>query len=262
MKKSHQCILRSLLLGGICIGHLLTACSLPMLGPPGRSPLTPSSRQLVVVRTPDWGTAAGTLQRYRRDPAPAPWQPVGPPIPVTIGRNGLAWGVGLAATGAPGDAPLKREGDGKAPAGAFAFDTAFGYAPPGSVPWIRMPYVQAESAYKCVDDTGSRHYNRLLFEDRVNKDWTSSEEMLRPDDLYRLGLVVEHNWGPQTQSGLGSCIFLHIWAAPDKGTAGCTAMDPGDVESLLGWLDPALHPLLVQLPEQEYIRLQEAWGLP
>ena len=179
-----------------------------------------------------------------------------------IGHNGLAWGVGLASPSAPGDAPLKKEGNGKAPAGAFAFDTAFGYAPPAAVPWIRMPYVQAGSAYKCVDDAGSRHYNRLLFEDRVNKDWTSSEEMLRPDGQYRLGLAVEHNQGAETENGRGSCIFLHIWSAPDMGTAGCTAMDPGDMESLLGWLDPALHPLLVQLPLREYIRLQGPWGLP
>jgi L,D-peptidoglycan transpeptidase YkuD (ErfK/YbiS/YcfS/YnhG family) len=249
-------------LGWVCICQLLTACSLPLLRPPEPSPLAPSSRQLVIVHTQDWGSTTGTLQRYQRDPPSARWLPAGPPIPVVVGRNGLGWGIGLNTEPEPGDAPLKREGDGKAPAGAFTFNNAFGYAPPGSVPQIRMPYVQAQSTYRCVDDAGSRYYNRLLFEDRTEKDWTSSEEMLRPDDQYRLGLVVEHNWEPRTQSGKGSCIFLHIWYAPDKGTAGCTAMAPADMESLLSWLDPALHPILVQLPQSEYDRLRKAWGLP
>ncbi len=262
MNPPHNRNLCFLMLGLICIGQFLTACSLPVLRPPEPSPLAPASRQLLVVQTQDWDSTAGTLQRYRRDASADPWQTAGPPIPVVVGRNGLAWGIGLNAQGEPGNGPVKMEGDGRAPAGAFAFHSAFGYAPPESVPWIRMPYVQAISTLRCVDDTASRHYNRILFEDRTQKDWTSDEAMLRPDDLYRLGLVVEHNWGAGTQSGRGSCIFFHIWAAPDKATSGCTAMDPAAMESLLGWLDPALGPLLVQLPRPEYARLQEAWGLP
>ena len=251
----------ALVLGWACLGQLLTACSLPLLRPPEPSPLD-SSRQLVAVSTKDWDATTGTLQRYQRDTSSGQWQPTGAALPVVVGRNGLGWGIGLGAAWAPGNAPLKREGDGKAPAGAFAFNGAFGYASPDAVPQVRLPYTQAVGVYRCVDDIASRHYNRLLFEDRVNKDWTSSEEMLRPDDLYRLGLVVEHNWGHRTQGGRGSCIFLHIWKGPDSTTAGCTAMDPADMESLLGWLDPALGPVLVQLPRPEYDRLQGAWGLP
>ncbi len=262
MKKPNPRTVWSIVLGWICAGHLLAACSLPILRAPEHSPLPPSSRQLVIVRTHDWSSTTGTLHRYQRDPAPARWQPAGPPFLAVVGRNGLAWGIGLNAQTAPGEGPLKMEGDGRAPAGAFAFNTAFGYAPAGSVPWLRMPYVQAESSYRCVDDTGSRHYNRLIFEDRTVKDWTSSEEMLRPDGQYRLGTVVEHNWGPRTRSGRGSCIFLHIWSAPGKGTAGCTAMAPEDMETLLRWLDPALHPVLIQLPSHEYLRLQDLWALP
>src|SRR5437763_433597 len=65
-------------------------------------------------------------------------------------------------------------------------------------------------------------------------------------------------WGP----GRGSCIFMHIWAGPEKGTAGCTAMEQPNLEELMRWLDAKKRPLLAQLPEAEYARLRAAWKLP
>ncbi len=250
------------ILGWVCICHLLAACAALPPRIPEQSPLLPSVRQVVIVRTPGWGSITGTLHRYQRDSPSAQWHPADAPVPVVVGRNGLAWGIGLNTQPADADAPVKVEGDGKAPAGAFAFNSAFGYPPPGSLPWIRMPYVRAEQAYKCVDDVRSRHYNTLVFADQTERDWNSCEDMLRQDELYRLGLVVEHNWAPRTRSGRGSCIFLHIWQGPDRGTAGCTAMAGPDIEKLLSWLDPTMYPVLIQLPEPEYLRLHRSWGLP
>ncbi|MHB9096328.1 MAG: hypothetical protein ACYC5X_00725 [Syntrophales bacterium] len=48
------------------------------------------------------------------------------------------------------------------------------------------------------------------------------------EQALRDGKVVADTRVPQTKSGRGSCIFLHIWSAPDKGTAGCTVMTPGE----------------------------------
>jgi D-alanyl-D-alanine dipeptidase len=95
----------------------------------------------------------------------------------------------------------------------------------------------------------------------VSPDWNSSEHMLRSDDLYRWGVVVDHNADPP-RPGAGSCIFLHIWRGPGQPTVGCTAMPQENLESVLGWLDPAKKPLLVQLPESEYQRLKRKWKLP
>ena len=39
-------------------------------------------------------------------------------------------------------------------------------------------------------------------------------------------------------------------------------MEPALMEELLFWLDARKQPLLVQLPEREFARLQQAWKLP
>ena len=71
--------------------------------------------------------------------------------------------------------------------------------------------------------------------------------MKRDDDLYELGIVVEHNMHP-FQKGRGSAIFLHVWRRADQPTAGCTAMSRADMLRLLQWLDPSGKPFLLQLP--------------
>jgi L,D-peptidoglycan transpeptidase YkuD (ErfK/YbiS/YcfS/YnhG family) len=73
--------------------------------------------------------------------------------------------------------------------------------------------------------------------------------------------VVRYNASP-VRRGRGSCIFLHIWRAAGSPTSGCTAMPAGDLETVVRWLDPARHPVVVQLPAAEYARLRGAWGLP
>ncbi len=165
-----------------------------------------------------------------------------------------------AGKGKEGD-PEKREGDGRAPAGIFSLSGAFGYAPDRECSWIKLPYREATPTLKCIDDLKSRHYNRLVNAGEEPKDWSSCEEMRRADDQYRLGIVVDHNADPAIP-GRGSCIFIHIWQGPAKGTAGCTAMAPEGVETLLRWLDPATFPVLIQLPDTVYRQLKGPWELP
>jgi len=80
------------------------------------------------------------------------------------------------------------------------------------------------------------------------------------DQRYRLGFVIEHN--PQGTAMGGSCIFGHLWKTPDSATAGCTAMAPGTMQSLLRWLDAKAQPVFVLLPIDEYRKLQATWRLP
>ena len=204
------------------------------------------STQLIVVTTPDWDATKGVLTVHERKNGK--WIAVGDAIPVVVGRTGLAWGDGLALP-LRHDGPVKKEGDGKAPAGLFALTSLFGYAAQPSS--ARMPYLTATPTVECVDDVASPHYNTIIDTNDVPKTWTSSENMLRRDDLYREGVVVAHNSNPPV-SGRGSCIFLHLWNGPDSTTAGCTAMSGDDLARITRWLDADRHPLLLQLPQSRF----------
>jgi L,D-peptidoglycan transpeptidase YkuD (ErfK/YbiS/YcfS/YnhG family) len=219
--------------------------------------------QMIVVTTADWDAVAGRLERYERATPGKKWKAVGRSFAVVVGKSGLAWGSGIvpvAASLAGASDPVKKEGDGRAPAGVFRLTTAFGYAAEAQPGW-KMPYLRLTGSVECVDDTNSRFYNRVLDRGTVAPDWNSSEHMLRPDELYRWGVVVDHNSSP-TRPGAGSCIFLHIWRGSGIGTVGCTAMPREQLESLLGWLDPRRQPLLVELPASEYKRARRLWHLP
>jgi len=216
------------------------------------------SRQVLLVTSESWDATTGQVQLFERDSLSSAWMPVGKTIPVSLGRTGMAWGIGLHTT-PRGAAPDKREGDGKAPAGIFSISSAFGYSDNSAAQ--AFPYIKIASGLECVDDPLSSKYNRILDASTHPKDWNSSETMLRPDGLYAAGAVVEHNGDP-VSPGMGSCIFLHIWRGPDKPTAGCTAMEEGALRSLLSRLDSLRKPLLVQLPRAEYQKLKKEWGLP
>lgn len=220
-----------------------------------------SAMQMIVSMTAGWDSVPATLQRYERASAGAPWRAVGEPIQANVGRAGLGWGTGLHASH-PADGPVKREGDGRAPAGVYRLSSAFGYAAPGDVPWIRLPYFQSDASIECVDDLRSRYYNRRVDRDTIPApDWASHEEMRRPDDLYEWGVWVDHNSAPPAPGG-GSCIFLHVWGGPGVSTSGCTAMAEDDLRAVLAWLDPRARPVLVQLPRDVYGALRGAWTLP
>jgi D-alanyl-D-alanine dipeptidase len=240
---------------------LLAALSIAAAPAHAQAP-APDALQALVVTTADWDSTAATVRRFARATPAARWREVGPPMRAAVGRSGLGWGDGLHPAADSAAGPVKREGDGRAPAGVFRLSSAFGYAPPSESRWIRLPYHAADVSIECVDDAASAYYNRRVDRDTVARvDWTSHEEMRRNDGLYRLGVWVDHNSAPPA-AGRGSCIFLHIWAAPGVATSGCTAFAAGDLELILRWLDPRARPALVQLPEAEYRRLRAGWRLP
>lgn len=229
------------------------------------------STQMIVVTTSNWDAVQGHLQRFERAAAHDSWRPVGEPIQIVVGSKGLGWGIGLVAANAPSvraaAEPVKREGDGRAPAGIFDLGTAFGYAAQ-PLPGLKLPYLTLTPAIECVDDASSKYYNRIVDRSAVTPDWKSSEHMRDTGESYRWGIVIDFN-GIVTghgrrapEPGGGSCVFLHIWQNDAHGTAGCTAMSKINLQNLLVWLDPGRRPLLVQLPEPAYQRLARQWKLP
>jgi D-alanyl-D-alanine dipeptidase len=213
--------------------------------------------QCLIVTTASWDASAGQLRLVERTGQGA-WKFEGVPVPVLIGKKGLAWGRGIfAQPGLPG--PQKIEGDDKAPAGVFRLGSAFGYA--REAPATKLPYLPLSQDIVAVDDPKSRHYNQLIDQSKINqRDWHSSEKMILGDDRYKWGIVVQHNVPPVP--GAGSCIFLHVWKDPKTATTGCTAMPEAALLNLIHRLDPASHPLLIQLPAPLYDELGPGWNLP
>jgi L,D-peptidoglycan transpeptidase YkuD (ErfK/YbiS/YcfS/YnhG family) len=216
------------------------------------------SRQCLVVVAPDWNSKTGELRAFER--IGNAWKMRGNTIPVVLGKNGLAWGLGLVSTNnEPG--PRKIEGDNRVPAGIFPLGPAFGYAPARSARWIKLGYMPLTKETEGVDDPYSRYYNQLVERSKVPRvDWHSSEQMRRADKLYKWGIFVAHN--PTATPGAGSCIFMHIWRNSAAATAGCTAMPEQDLVGLLRWLDPKAHPILVQMPQRDYVTIQSRYSLP
>ena len=239
---------------------LLLTCSWPLTtGRAGTRELE-RSRQCVVVLVDNWASTTGVMQAFERREATAIWEERGHGITVVVGRNGLGRGRGLVRLDFDG-APTKREGDNRAPAGIFRLSSAFGYATVRSAAWVRLPYLVLSKQIEGIDDSNSRYYNKLVDRSKVAKiDWRSSEQMRRDDVLYKWGVLIEHN--ATAVPGAGSCIFLHIWKNSSTPTAGCTAMPENDLVGLIRWLDPEVHPILIQMPRAVYQSVRSKYDLP
>ena len=218
------------------------------------------SKQILVVKTPNFDVIQGTLTAYEWDEKAQKWQPLTETIPVVVGGKGIAWGAGLQDA-AFNQLPFKKEGDKKSPAGIFYLSTLFGYEAKAKLGALKMPYFQADSSIFCVDDGKSKYYNQIVDADTVKKDWHSAESMLLDKIYYKYGAVVDYNF-PSPEAGRGSCIFVHIWQDNSHGTAGCTAMTEDKMKNLLHLLDKSKRPTLVQSTEMDYENLKKTYGLP
>lgn len=239
----------------------LSACASTARQPTAASLPWSNARQMVVVTSSDWDEVRGTLRRFERTGSDG-WQQVGNAQPVMLGRSGIGWGIGLHP--AQADGPQKREGDGRNPAGIFGIGPAFGY---GATAQTALTYLPMQATSWCMDVPGSPLYNQIVDSREVGDAAVegSSERMRLDlqkagDDRYKLGFVIQHN--PRNVSGMGSCIFAHLWGSPDKTTAGCTAMNEPVMREALAWLSPAAHPVFVQLTDTDYDRHQAHWQLP
>lgn len=200
-------------------------------------------QQLITVVANDLQSTNGHLWLLERDHAEATWQSVHRPIPVTLGRGGLALAQEFqSVTSLTKNLPLKREGDQRSPLGIFRIPFAFGSDP---APKTTMPYEIMTPHHAGIDDPHSRNYNQIVDRRKINViDWSSHENMLPSGGSYELALFVDYNANHIPHAG--SCIFIHIWLKPGEPTSGCTAMSKSDLLWLLSQLHPHRHPHLLQ----------------
>ncbi|MEF3695948.1 MAG: hypothetical protein V3572_02165, partial [Desulfolutivibrio sp.] len=132
-------------------------------------------KKLVLVVAPDWNANRAEVSLYSRDSFSSPWKRLGNPSPCMVGRNGLAWGRGLAEPHSSG--PRKKEGDGKTPAGLFPLPLAFGYEPQAkaSQAGIRLPYLALAASTVCVTDPDSAAFNDLADSKNRTAAWTRQD---------------------------------------------------------------------------------------
>ncbi|MFC1490715.1 L,D-transpeptidase [Candidatus Latescibacterota bacterium] len=218
---------------------------------------TEGADQLVLVVSKQESANKAVLQTFIRKEDE--WQ-FSFACPVVIGKNGMAWGRGRHSENSRlSDEPVKKEGDGRSPKGAFDILRAYGYQ---DYIRVKFPYEVTTPDLICIDDSQSEYYNMVLSDEQLeNGNDVSHEKMLREDDLYKYAILVGHNTESPVKDA-GSCIFLHVWGGEESFTAGCTAMSEANIIKVLSWLDPDKKPCLVQLTRKSYLRLKEDWGLP
>ncbi len=214
--------------------------------------------QLILAIAPDWNSPRGELQLFER-PHGGNWSAVAAPVPVLFGKNGLAWGTGLAGQNERG--LRKKERDGRAPAGIFKIGEVFGYEsnlPPGG----DFPYHQVTEADVWSDDPRSPNYNRHIVIDPKNPPDNYTHEKMRSGDFaYHWLIEIRHNSDPPIP-GDGSAIFFHIRRGVNRPTTGCTTMAEPDLVRIITWLRASRYPCYALLPAAEHERKWQAWDLP
>ncbi len=200
-------------------------------------------RQVLVVRQDVLDQTRGTLTLYEQEGNA--WKQTLGPLPALLGKRGTAWGRGPFFA-PPRECTVKREGDGRTPAGLFSIGTLYGYSPRPPVP-TRLAYTQITRHLWAITDPGSRFYNRAVDIRTVRRDWKTAGPMARRDRLYPWLLEIAHNQD-SPRDGAGTWIYLHPWLSRTTPTDGCTAVAPADFSAIIRRLNPADRPHIAVIP--------------
>ena len=225
----------------------------------GAFELPRDSSQCVVGVADGWDSSTVTLHFYEKQRGR--WNQVGETWKGRLGSKGLVWGRGLHPV--PKGATLKKEGDGRAPAGVFDIGGVWGvHKTVKKHP--RMPYRQVTPRDLWVEDPDSEKYNHHLVIDREpSTAWEKKAQMKQDDYPHSLKMFIAHNAPPRVVPNGGSAIFFHIWRREGAAaTAGCTTMEEGHLRWLIAAVDPSRRPVYVLLPRSEYNKLKPLWKLP
>jgi L,D-peptidoglycan transpeptidase YkuD (ErfK/YbiS/YcfS/YnhG family) len=201
----------------------------------------------------------GELRLFERSRG-GKWTQQGASIPVLFGKNGLAWGTGIAGQNESG--LRKKERDGRAPAGVFRIGKI--YTEDSALPsGASFPFRQITKADAWIDDPAHPDYNKhVVIPDPENPPaWFEKQKMRHGDFAYRWLVEVRHNSDPPV-AGDGSAIFFHIRRGATRPTAGCTTMAEEDLVRVIRWLKADRRPCYALLPTAEYSAKWQSWNLP
>jgi len=174
-----------------------------------------NANRLVLVTTETMDSTPATAQLFARASAGERWRALGPPEPALVGRAGMAWAHTFRHLARAGE-PIKAEGDKRAPAGVYPIGASF-----GTVPSVRAGHLQVTDDTVCVDDLDSPAYNTITSRSLIGPK-VHAENMSKALPMYRRGLLVDYPTDVAAKAG--SCIFIHVWRSPTRGTGGCVSM--------------------------------------
>lgn len=205
-----------------------------------------TARQVVVVTASSWTTSYATVRTYRKDGTG--WHVQFAPMSARIGSRGFA------------HLGKRRQDSGETPAGTYALLRAFGSAvDPGTA----LRYRQFDrNDWWPYDPRDPGTYNVAQFHGRsAATQWRTSwaEHLWHFHDQYAYAVVLDYNlpsglyrsggqrFATQTaDTRAGGGIFLHVKAP--RPTAGCVAVSRASMRSIVRWLDPGQHPVIVMAP--------------
>jgi D-alanyl-D-alanine dipeptidase len=183
--------------------------------------------RLVLVTVPNMQATEASVRTFERNSPATRWEPRGDAEPAVVSTRGIAWGDMYESLAKKGE-PLKREGDQRAPAGIYRISGTFGADASKLVGYL--PLVPAKQF--CVEDANLRYYGNIVAQRIASEKQTSGEDIAKVP-LSRLDLATNYPSRPKVQAG--SCIFLHVWGAPETATDARIVLPEERVAFLQEW---------------------------
>ncbi|MCU1362738.1 MAG: hypothetical protein JWM55_566 [Acidimicrobiaceae bacterium] len=153
----------------------------------------------------------------------------------STGRYVQVFAAVVAFVGVNGVGPTS-EGLGRTPVGVYSLTEAFGNRPNNGT---RLPYIQVGANDWWDENPASARYNRLVRS--VVSPGGNSENLYDAGVAYAHAVIINYNVSPVVK-GAGSGFFLHVsFGAP---TEGCVAIPESDLDRVMRWLIPTLHPVI------------------
>jgi L,D-peptidoglycan transpeptidase YkuD (ErfK/YbiS/YcfS/YnhG family) len=208
---------------GAALGHPDSTCPTPLPGV-GTSPR--NVHELVTVEAPSMTSTVASVSLWSR--IGTCFERVDGPWIASVGRSGLS--------------SHKVEGDGTTPIGEYSIGPVmYGIAPN---PGVAYQYHRIVCGDWWDEAPSSPMYNRFVHVacGTAPPFGGDSEALWRVVPQYNYFAVVEYNASPIVP-GRGSAIFVHETTGVP--TAGCVALETGALLTLLRWLRPVDHPLIV-----------------
>jgi L,D-peptidoglycan transpeptidase YkuD (ErfK/YbiS/YcfS/YnhG family) len=205
------------------------------------------SQQVIVVTAPLWTSTTGTLSAWER--TPSGWRKVVDATPVILGSHGMT------------PAATRRQSTGTTPAGTFAITSAFGRrTDPGAhlpytqlTTWDAWPYNPADpSTYNVFQDANRSwdsygHNVEHLWRHGVQYDYVAVLDYNLPHGLITTDANGIRRANQPANTSAGGGIFLHV--SDGRKTTGCIAVSQKVMRSILRWLTPTAHPVIVVGPK-------------